>query len=112
MLNPQQALGLGTMRLFFDWNGIEREPNKYSFDRYDRYIAATARRGIEIMPMLFNPPQWRSGRPPGDNSRGVYPPKQYSDMGDFGAVIARRYGSNGSFWGTPPDAPHPTIRYY
>jgi hypothetical protein len=111
-LNRQRDAGVETERLVFDWMGIEREPGKYSFERYDRYIAKLASRGIRVMPMLFNPPEWRSGRPPGDDSRGVYPPKQYTDMGDFGAAIARRYGADGSFWREQPWVPKLPVRYY
>jgi hypothetical protein len=111
-LNRQRDAGVETERLVFDWMGIEREPGQYSFERYDRYIAKLANRGIRVMPMLFNPPQWRSGRPPGDNSRGVYPPAHYTDMGDFGAVIARRYGAGGSFWSEHPELPKLPVRYY
>jgi hypothetical protein len=111
-LDRQRQMGVGTERVVFDWRTIELEPGKYSWDRYDRYFAKLAVRGIEVMPLLFNPPDWRSGRPPGDDSRGVYPPKKYTDMGDFGAEIARRYGADGSFWRANPWVPKIPVRYY
>src|SRR3954452_14772105 len=104
-MDSQRSVGIGMMQVVFDWAGTEREPNKYSWARYDRFIALAAQRDIELMPMLFNPPQWRSGRPPGDNSKGVYPPANYADMGDFGAQIAYRYGAHGTYWASHPDVP-------
>src|SRR4051794_5381309 len=103
--------GVGLMRQEFNWAAIERTPGQYTWAKYNALVGQAARRGIEIMPMLIDPPSFRSSRPANDNS-GIYPPKHYADLGDFGAAVARRYGPNGSFWAENPSIPKVPVHHY
>ena len=56
-------------RQTFDWARIERAPGRYDLSFYDRYVAALARRHLRLLPILFNPPPFRSSAPP--EARGM-----------------------------------------
>jgi polysaccharide biosynthesis protein PslG len=96
-LDRLRMTGAGLLRQTFDWARIERAPGRYELSFYDEYVAALARRHLRVLPILFNPPRFRSSAP-AKPRRGTYPPRRPADMGEFGAVLARRYGPAGSFW--------------
>jgi hypothetical protein len=96
-LDRLRGTGAGLVRQTFDWARIERAPERYRLSFYDAYVAALARRHLRVLPILFNPPRFRSSAPRKPR-RGTYPPRRPADMGEFGAVLARRYGPGGSFW--------------
>jgi len=115
--------GIGLIRQTFSWASVEKRRGRFTFTRYDPFVAAAARQGIRILPILYEPPRFRSSRPRRRARRGVYPPRRFSDMGRFGAALARRYGRAGTFWKERPDVPRrpitawqvwnePNLRYY
>jgi len=99
-LSAMRAAGVTLLRETFDWSMIERRRGVYNFSFYDPVVAAAARRGIQIMPDLFDPPAFRSARPRGSRLRGTYPPASNSSLAAFAQAAVRRYGPNGSFWAT------------
>jgi polysaccharide biosynthesis protein PslG len=104
-LDRLRAAGVGLIRQTFDWARIERSPGRYEFAYYDRYVAALSERRVRLLPILFNPPGFRSSAPHRGARRGTYPPRSPADMGAFGAALARRYGPAGSFWREHPELP-------
>ena len=108
-LDRVRAAGAGLVRQTFDWARIERAPGRYALAFYDRYVASLARRRLRLLPILFNPPPFRSSAPERPR-RGTYPPLRPADMGEFGAMLARRYGPRGSFWREQPRLPRLPIR--
>ncbi|HEY8769514.1 MAG TPA: hypothetical protein VIM03_03155 [Thermoleophilaceae bacterium] len=109
-LNTQLAGGVSIIRQTFDWAAIERSRGSYDFSGYDSYVAALAEHRMRVLPVLFNPPGFRSSRPHKHARKGTYPPKRFKDMGGFGAALVRRYGPRGSFWVSRPDLPKMAIR--
>jgi hypothetical protein len=109
-LNTQVDAGVKLIRQTFDWASIETSKGAYNFAAYDAYVAALAQHGIRVLPILFNPPTFRSSKPRKHAHRGTYPPKRFKDIGRFGAVLVRRYGPHGSFWASRPDLPKLSIR--
>jgi polysaccharide biosynthesis protein PslG len=109
-LNKQAAAGVSLMRQTFDWSSIERSRGNYDFSYHDAYVAALAQHRIRVLPVLFNPPRFRSSRPRRGGRRGTYPPRRLSSMGRFGAAVVRRYGRRGSFWRSRPDLPKVPVR--
>lgn len=103
-LDRVRATGAGLLRQTFDWARIEPSPGRYDLSFYDGYVEALARRRLRVLPILFNPPPFRSSAP-ANARRGTYPPRRPADMGDFGAMLARRYGPGGSFWREHPRLP-------
>lgn len=112
VFGEQRSLGVGMIRQTFDWAEIEGGPDNYDFSRYDEFVGAAAAYGITVLPVLFDPPPFRSSKPARHAKPGTYFPRNYGDLGSFGAVVARRYGPNGSFWASNPAIPrHPITSY-
>ena len=109
-LQDMHARGVTLLRQTFDWSTIERGRGRYDFSFYDGFIGAAAKAGITVMPILFNPPKFRSRRPKHTKVRGTYPPKHASDMARFATAAARRYGPNGAFWQANPQIPAQAVR--
>src|SRR6266511_3576814 len=95
-LTLQSDIGVGLLRQGFNWAEIEKAPGQYDFSFHDPYVAAAARHGIEILPILLNPPESDSSAPSSGPRVGTYPPRRSEELGAFGAALARRYGPNGS----------------
>ena len=108
-LDRVRSTGAGLMRQTFDWARIEPAPGRYDLSFYDGYVSALARRHLRLLPILFNPPPFRSSAP-AEPRHGTYPPRRPADMGEFGALLARRYGPGGSFWREHPELPRLPVR--
>ena len=109
-LAEQASVGVGLIRQTFHWRDIELRRGAYNWAAYDSYMGATASHGIRVLPILFDPPRFRAHA--SASGRGSYPPNRYSDLGRFGAAVARRYGPNGSFWAQNPGIPKLPITAY
>jgi hypothetical protein len=109
-LNQLARLGVGIVRQTFDWSAIEPAPGRYDFTAYDSFVGSLAIRHMTVLPVLLNPPRFLSSAPAVGAQPGTYPPRNYADLGTFAAVLARRYGPNGSFWRANPELPKVPIR--
>jgi hypothetical protein len=109
-LNTQIEGGVALIRQTFDWASIEQSRGRYDLRFYDNYVATLATHGVRVLPVLFNPPRFRSSRPRRHAKRGTYPPRRYAAMGRFGAVLVRRYGPRGSLWRSRRHLPKIPIR--
>ena len=103
-LDQQARVGIGLTRQPFYWFSMEREaaPRAYDFSYYDEYVGQTAARGIRVMPVLIDPPAFRSSAPARGRKRGVYPPRSFGEMGRWAAALVRRYGPKGTLWSERP----------
>jgi polysaccharide biosynthesis protein PslG len=101
--------GAGLVRQTFDWSYIEPAPGRYDLSLYDSYVAALAARHLRLLPILFDPPPFRSSAP-ANPRHGTYPPSRPADMGEFAAMLARRYGPGGSFWDEHARLPRLPVR--
>lgn len=109
-LNRLARLGVGLVRQTFDWAQIERTPGRYDWSAYDGFIGSLAARRMTILPVLLDPPAFRSSRPASGAQPGMYPPKENSEMGAFAAAAVRRYGHRGTFWRLHPELPRIPVR--
>jgi hypothetical protein len=109
-LNQLARLGVGILRQTFDWAVIEPSRGRYDFTAYDSFVGSLAVRHMTVLPVLLDPPRFRSGAPAHGARPGTYPPRNYADMGAFAALLVRRYGPNGSFWSAHPELPKVPIR--
>lgn len=100
-MDLQAKVGVGTLRIPFDWSAFERSPGEWDFSTYDPIVADAARRGMRILPILFDPPSFRSSRGT-STTRGMFPPNDFDAMGEFAAQLVRRYGPKGSLWAERP----------
>jgi polysaccharide biosynthesis protein PslG len=110
MLGELRGTGVGTIRQKFDWSQIETSPGVYDFRFYDQYVADVTSRGFSILPVLFEPPGFRSSRPGHGGARGTYPPSSNAEFGRFAAALVHRYGPTGSFWAAHPGLPRRPLR--
>jgi hypothetical protein len=106
-LAMQRSAGVRLIRQAFHWDRIERSPGEYDFAEYDAYVTDVSRAGMDLLPILFSPPEFRAPRGP---ARGTYPPDRPEDMGAFAERLVRRYGPDGDFWKENPDVPAHPIR--
>lgn len=100
-MDLQAKVGVGTLRIPFDWSAFERSPGQWDFSTYDPVVADAASRGMRILPNLFDPPSFRSSRGT-STARGMFPPSDPAAMGEFAAQLVRRYGPDGSLWAERP----------
>jgi hypothetical protein len=103
------AAGVGTLRQTFDWQYLAGD-GSVNFDMLDHYVGGAAQRGITVMPVLFDAPTNITTMPTSGALRGFYPPARPSALGAYGAQLAARYGTNGSFWAQNPRTPYHPIR--
>ena len=105
------ATGVGMMRQQFYWDFLAQgQPaGQLNWTFLDRFMRATASMGITVMPVLFGPPAQITTAPAQGALRGAYPPRDLGAIGDYGAMLARRYGPNGSFWAENPQLPYHPI---
>lgn len=76
-----QQMGAGWMRSDFDWRALERTPGNWDFARYDRIVAACEAAGLQMLPILYEPPKW------------AYPAYEHLEAwGDFVQRVVSRYG--------------------
>ena len=101
----QQALGVGVIRQTLDWASIEGSPGNYDFSTFDNFVVQAAQHNIRVLPIIFDPPPFDSSRPKKHAKHGTYFPKSNTDMANFAAAAASRYGPSGYFWRLHPDIP-------
>lgn len=107
-LVQQKAVGVGLFRQVFRWSDIEKTRGQYDFTFYDQYVIDAANKGITILPILLDAPAFRAAALPSNakaNTSRV--PKSNTDLGNFAALLVRRYGPKGSVW-----AGHAKARQY
>ena len=106
-----EATGAGLMRQQFFWDFLThgQPAGQLNWTFLDRYMTATAAMGITVLPVLFGPPAQMTTAPAQGALRGSYPPRDPGAIGDFGAILARRYGPHGAFWAEYPGVPYHPI---
>jgi polysaccharide biosynthesis protein PslG len=112
VFSQMQGLEIGSIRQTFTWASIEGRRGRYSWASYDDFVGLAARHEIRVLPILFDPPRFRSSKPKRHAAHGTYFPKRLSDLGVFGAQVAKRYGPNGTFWAENPSIPKLPITAY
>jgi hypothetical protein len=90
--------GVGIVRQPFYWSRIETSAGHLDFSVYDHVVAAAAKAGLKLLPVVMNPPAWRSTAPARGASRGMYPPRDPAAMAALATALVQRYGPAGSFW--------------
>jgi hypothetical protein len=110
-LNSIRKAGVGLLRQKFDWDFLTfgNGATNINWSYLDRFMTAMAQEGITVMPVLFDPPSAMTTAPGSGALRGNYPPRDLGAIGDFGAMLAQHYGTNGSFWNEHPQLPRRPI---
>jgi hypothetical protein len=95
-----RGAGAGIIRQPFAWADFERSPAPF-----DEFVAATAREGLRVLPMVLGPQP--GGAPAGQGA--MEPPRSIAAYAAFATALVKRYGPDGSFWRTHPDVPRVPI---
>jgi hypothetical protein len=98
--------GVESVRAAFRWFLLQPEPQLTDFSSTDAVVGAAAQRGIEVQPVVEQPPGWAATRP-GDLSS---PPRDPAVVSAFLATLVGRYGPTGTFWAEHPELPRLPIR--
>lgn len=106
-LSQLAANGVRIIRQPLRWSEIERARGLYDFSWWDPYMAALAKHRIQLLPILFQSPDWRAKK---GSARGAYPPRKNSEMASFATRVAKRYGPGGTFWKANPGLPRVPVR--
>jgi len=104
--NSMRSAGIGLVRQTFDWASIEGRRGKFHLVAHDNFVASLADRGIEVLPVLFNPPRFYRRK----RGRATCPPRRNRTMARFARVLVRRYGPRGSLWRERPGVRKVPIR--
>ncbi len=102
-----RASGVQSMRLVLYWDQVEPLRGlQRRWERFDRLVAALARRQVRVFPVLYRAPRWaRTG-----NRRLEAAPPRLGPFLAYARAAVRRYGTNGSFWREHPRLPRMTMR--
>jgi hypothetical protein len=95
--------GAATVRQPFSWARIETAPGQLDFSTYDIVMAAAASAGLQVLPVVMDPPAWRSTAPASGALRAMYPPSDDGAMAALATALVKRYGPGGSFWASHPE---------
>jgi hypothetical protein len=99
----QRDARIGLVREPFSWARIETSPGRLDFSVYDDVMAAAAGAGLRVLPVLMDPPAWRSTAPATGRVRAMYPPRDPAEMAALATALVHRYGPGGSFWVAHPE---------
>jgi hypothetical protein len=97
--------GVTALRVPFYWHHVEPSKGKFDFKDTDRFVAATARSHIELLPIVLRAPAWAAVHPKLANS----PPAGTANYAAYLTALIERYGPDGSFWRANPDVPKQPI---
>lgn len=98
--NSQVALmrrsGVQWMRSDFDWSVAEPQKGVYDWAPTDAVVAAAARHGVQVLPIVEFTPQWASTHP--QSAWKFYAPTSDALYAQFVTALVKRYGPHGTFW--------------
>jgi polysaccharide biosynthesis protein PslG len=101
-----QASGVTSLRVpLYWWTAQPKQGQPPNFAAIDPIVEATARSGIELLPIVLGTPAWAARHPKLHNS----PPAGTAAYAAFLTDLIGRYGPDGSFWSDHPGVPKQPI---
>jgi hypothetical protein len=106
---PLRDSRIHAYRVVFPWSWAEPQPGvPYDFTQHERLVAAAARLGIRVRPVLIDSPTWVAPR----LSEPPEPGYEMQRFEQFVAAAARRFGVGGTFWQEHPELPDLPIKHW
>jgi polysaccharide biosynthesis protein PslG len=103
--------GVESVRIDVQWQLVEPARGQLRFALIDPMVRASAKRRIDLLPVIWTTPRWASQRP--DRSDfAIWAPADPADYGRFVQQLIGRYGPRGSFWREHPRLPQRPIRQW
>jgi hypothetical protein len=102
------AMGRGRVDVFrfnLEWSRIEPLAGRRAWGGYDELVAAAARNGIALLPVLYGTPGFAA-------PHATNPPVSSTARAAFARFVTdavRRYGRGGAFWRMRPELPYAPI---
>jgi hypothetical protein len=103
-----RASGAGSTRVAVQWQALQPQPGVLDFAAVDALMQATARAGVQVLPVVLGTPAW-AARDPSDPASPPKSPKQYADVL---TSLVQRYGPSGTFWAAHPELPRVPVRQW
>jgi hypothetical protein len=107
-LTLMRSSGVGSTRVAVQWRAVEPQPGVLDFAALDAFVLATARAGVQILPVVVGTPPWAARKP----SDPASPPKDPRQYGAFLTALVQRYGPAGALWAQHPDIARVPIRQW
>ena len=105
MLSLMQANGITQVRQIWRWTYLEPKRGVLDWSKTDRLTLAAARHNIRVLPLVGGEPPWGSSRPPGNEERCLFPPRNNADFANWVRLAVQRYGPGGELWRAHPEVP-------
>ncbi|MBI5106928.1 MAG: beta-galactosidase [Solirubrobacterales bacterium] len=95
--------GARWLREDLEWNRAEPAPGRFDWRAFDGVVAAAAREGVRVLPILDAAPCWAApaGTAPEECWRTL--PAREGTLARFAAAAAARFGPGGAFWLAHPE---------
>jgi O-antigen ligase len=96
-LDQIEAAGFTWVRQPFLWEQIEPENNEFTWDTYDRIVAAVdAHEGLQLVAVLDGAPRWARSTLAPDHP--FAPPASVMEYGEFAGAVANHYGGSITYY--------------
>ncbi len=101
-VSQMKRSGVGSVRVAFTWFNQEPAPGVYDWRETDATVAAIARSGARVLPVIYASPAWLEPEP---EDPPVGSPEESAAWRRYLIAVATRYGPGGDF-----AAAHPGFR--
>jgi hypothetical protein len=102
-LGQMRVNGITELRQIVRWSDIEQIQGVNEWRLLDALILAAARHNIRVLPILGGEVPWATSRPPGDERRCLFPPRDNATFANHVRQVVARYGPGGTLWQANPD---------
>ena len=102
-LGQMRANGITELRQIIRWSDIEQVQGFYDWRLLDALILAAARHDMRVLPITGGEVPWATSRPPGDERRCLFPPRDNADYANHLRQVVGRYGPGGVLWQANPE---------
>jgi hypothetical protein len=112
MLSQMQANGITEIRQIWRWAYVEQVRGVLDWSMLDRLTLAAARHNIRVLPLVGGEVPWATSRPPGNEERCLFPPRDNATFAGWVRLVVERYGPGGALWREHPEVPaYPLTRW-
>ena len=103
-----KRIGADSVRTVIYWPTVQPSAGGgFDWGPYDALLVDTARRGLEVFPVLYGTPDWLARDP---RTMPIRTARQRRAWLSFVKGAVRRYGPRGTFWQSHPDLPKRVFR--
>ncbi len=94
-MQTARRAGIRYLRCAFSWNAIEKAPDQYDWQFWDRLVDTADEYGIQLMPYVAYTPEWAAGK---KQEFWKQPPERTSDYLGFMRAAATHYKGRIHSW--------------